>query len=38
MVALGDSITDGYQSTVGANARWPNDLARRFRAAGRSGP
>jgi lysophospholipase L1-like esterase len=34
VVAFGDSITDGYQSTVGANARWPNDLARRFLAAG----
>ena len=38
VVALGDSITDGYQSTVGANARWPNDLARRFRAAGQALP
>ena len=28
VVAFGDSITDGYQSTVNANARWPNDLAR----------
>ena len=34
VVTLGDSITDGYGSTVGANARWPNDLARRFQAAG----
>jgi lysophospholipase L1-like esterase len=34
VVALGDSITDGYQSTIGANTRWPNDLARRFLAAG----
>jgi lysophospholipase L1-like esterase len=34
VVALGDSITDGYQSTLGANTRWPDDLARRFRAAG----
>ena len=32
VVAFGDSITDGYQSTVNANARWPNDLARRFLA------
>ena len=32
VVAFGDSITDGYQSTVGANARWPNDLARRLDA------
>jgi lysophospholipase L1-like esterase len=30
LVAFGDSITDGFQSTVGANARWPNDLARRL--------
>ena len=30
VVAFGDSITDGYQSTVNANLRWPNDLARRF--------
>jgi len=32
VVALGDSITDGYQSTVNANKRWPNDLARRLDA------
>lgn len=32
VVAFGDSITDGAQSTVNANARWPNDLARRFLA------
>ena len=30
IVAIGDSITDGVGSTVGANARWPNDLARRL--------
>lgn len=30
LVAFGDSITDGYNSTVGANTRWPNDLARRL--------
>jgi lysophospholipase L1-like esterase len=30
IVAFGDSITDGFQSTVNANARWPNDLARRI--------
>jgi lysophospholipase L1-like esterase len=30
IVAFGDSITDGYQSTVNANDRWPNDLARRL--------
>jgi hypothetical protein len=32
VVAFGDSITDGYQSTVNANKRWPNDLARRLNA------
>jgi lysophospholipase L1-like esterase len=32
VVTLGDSITDGYQSTVNANTRWPNDLARRLDA------
>jgi lysophospholipase L1-like esterase len=30
VVALGDSITDGFGSTVGANARYPDDLARRL--------
>ena len=30
LVAFGDSITDGFHSTVDANARWPNDLARRL--------
>lgn len=30
VVALGDSITDGYRSTVNANRRWPDDLARRL--------
>jgi lysophospholipase L1-like esterase len=30
IVAFGDSITDGVQSTVGGNDRWPNDLARRL--------
>ena len=30
VVALGDSITDGTRSTVNANRRWPNDLARRL--------
>lgn len=33
VVAFGDSITDGFNSTVNANARWPNDLARRLAAA-----
>ncbi|HLI38843.1 MAG TPA: SGNH/GDSL hydrolase family protein [Streptosporangiaceae bacterium] len=32
IVAFGDSITDGFRSTVNANARWPNDLARRLLA------
>jgi lysophospholipase L1-like esterase len=32
VVAFGDSITDGYQSQVDANARWPGYLARRLRA------
>lgn len=30
VVAFGDSITDGYNSTAGGNDRWPNDLARRL--------
>ncbi|HEY2507092.1 MAG TPA: SGNH/GDSL hydrolase family protein [Streptosporangiaceae bacterium] len=32
VVAFGDSITDGYQSETGSNARWPNYLARRLDA------
>jgi lysophospholipase L1-like esterase len=32
IVALGDSITDGAHSTRGANARWPDFLARRLQA------
>jgi lysophospholipase L1-like esterase len=32
VVALGDSITDGDGSRTDANARWPNDLARRLDA------
>jgi lysophospholipase L1-like esterase len=32
VVALGDSITDGFHSPINANARWPNDLARRLDA------
>jgi lysophospholipase L1-like esterase len=32
IVAFGDSITDGYQSESGSNARWPNYLARRLDA------
>jgi lysophospholipase L1-like esterase len=34
IVAFGDSITDGYQSTMGANRRWPDVLAERLRKAG----
>ena len=33
VVAFGDSITDGYGSTFGANRRWPNDLDNRVQAA-----
>lgn len=32
VVLLGDSITDGDRSTVGANRRWPDVLAGRLRA------
>jgi lysophospholipase L1-like esterase len=39
VVAFGDSITDGFASQAGANARWPNYLARRLDAArGASAP
>jgi lysophospholipase L1-like esterase len=34
VVAFGDSITDGVGSDDDANARWPNDLARRLDALG----
>lgn len=30
VVTFGDSITDGFASTVNGNARWPNVLARRL--------
>ncbi|MET8027231.1 SGNH/GDSL hydrolase family protein [Streptomyces avermitilis] len=33
VVALGDSITDGWASTTDGNRRWPDYLARRLRAA-----
>jgi len=36
IVALGDSITDGVGSRTGADARWPNDLARRLDASGQA--
>jgi lysophospholipase L1-like esterase len=32
VVALGDSITDGAFATINANARWPDELARRLLA------
>jgi lysophospholipase L1-like esterase len=32
VVTLGDSITDGVGAPVNANARWPDDLARRLAA------
>jgi lysophospholipase L1-like esterase len=32
IAAFGDSITDGYQSTPGANHRWPDRLAERLAA------
>lgn len=35
IVAFGDSITDGYASTVDGNGRWPNVLAERLLAAHR---
>jgi lysophospholipase L1-like esterase len=34
IVAFGDSITDGTASTVNANHRWPDVLARRLKDAG----
>ena len=33
VVAIGDSITDGYGATVDANNSWPEQLARRFQLA-----
>lgn len=32
VVAFGDSITDGWQSTLNGNNRWPDDLAERLQA------
>jgi lysophospholipase L1-like esterase len=34
VVAFGDSITDGYNSTVDANRRYPNELSRRLTSLG----
>jgi lysophospholipase L1-like esterase len=34
IIALGDSITDGTQSMIDTNNRWPDHLARRLQAAG----
>ncbi|MFG2352268.1 SGNH/GDSL hydrolase family protein [Streptomyces sp. NPDC048521] len=34
VVALGDSITDGWQSTTDLNRRWPDYLARRLGSTG----
>lgn len=34
IATFGDSITDGSRSTVNVNARWPDVLARRLKAAG----
>src|SRR5262249_29342906 len=31
IVTLGDSITDGYNSTVDTNNRWPDHLAKRLK-------
>ena len=36
IVTLGDSITDGYASTVDANRRWPNILAERLQGSRRT--
>jgi lysophospholipase L1-like esterase len=36
IVTFGDSITDGYRSTSGANHRWPDYLAERLTAAHRN--
>ena len=36
VVAFGDSITDGFKSTVDANRRWPDYFASRLLAAGRN--
>ena len=38
IVAFGDSITDGYQSTTGTDRRWPDRLAERLTAKQRGRP
>lgn len=38
VVALGDSITDGYPSTLDANRRWPDLLSARLNAPGERDP
>jgi lysophospholipase L1-like esterase len=38
LVAFGDSITDGFNSTVDASKRYPNVLARRFAAEATARP
>jgi lysophospholipase L1-like esterase len=38
VVALGDSITDGYRSEVDANHRWPDRLAERLAARPNADP
>ncbi|MBG0854930.1 SGNH/GDSL hydrolase family protein [Streptomyces spinoverrucosus] len=37
LVAFGDSLTEGHSSTVGANRRWPDVLAKRLREAAVAG-
>ncbi|UQT60980.1 SGNH/GDSL hydrolase family protein [Streptomyces durmitorensis] len=37
LVALGDSITDGWQSTGDTNRRWPDYLSRRLQSASGTG-
>ncbi|WP_446038919.1 SGNH/GDSL hydrolase family protein [Streptomyces sp. SID1121] len=37
VVALGDSITDGWQSSTDTDRRWPDYLARRLRSASGTG-
>ncbi len=38
VVAFGDSITDGYNSSIGTYSRWPDFLARRLVTGTGSGP